>query len=107
MRWRVALGVVFLVAQLAWVAVGLRPRLWAPFHEHATYSLHVTVDGRTLGTRESLERYGLATWHVAGDSAWETNELQFVKDVVSREQAATVELKARLNGVEQPTWRVP
>jgi len=106
-RWRVAAGVTFLLAQLAWVAFGARPRLWAPFHEHARYSLHVTVDGGVFETRASLERYGLSTWHVQGDSAWETNELQFVKDAVSREREGTVELNATVNGERQPTWRFP
>ena len=42
-----------------------------------------------------------------GDRAWETNELQFVKDVVSREREGTVELNATVNGERQPTWRFP
>lgn len=106
-----ALGVVLLLAQVAWVVSGKRPALWAPFHEHAVYSLKVEVDGRTLDTAQSLERYQLAKWHAsaARDEAWETNSLQFVKDVIEAKEAGStgpvrVELRARINGEEQPPW---
>ena len=106
-----ALGAVLLLAQVGWVVAGKRPALWAPFHEHAVYSLKVTADGRELDTLQSLERYGLAKWHASGarDEAWETNSLQFVKDTIeAHEQATTgsvrVELRARVDGEAQPVW---
>ncbi len=109
---RLALGLVLLLAQVVWVCAERRPALWAPFHEHAVYSLRVEVDGRQLDTMQSLERYGLAKWHAsaARDEAWETNSLQFVKDaIVARESASmgpvSVELRARVDGEEQPVWR--
>lgn len=105
------LGVVLLLAQVAWVVAGKRPALWAPFHEHAVYSLKVEVDGRQLDTLQSLERYGLARWHAsaARDEAWETNSLQFVKDAIVAHEAATsgpvrVELDAKVDGEAQPVW---
>lgn len=106
--WRVALGVALLLAQLGWVLGGGRPALWAPFHEHAVFRLHVRLDGRELTTRESLERYGLSTWHVsdARDEAWETNDLDFVKAaVVARETEGEVELTAVVNGEPRAPWR--
>lgn len=109
---RLALGLLVLLAQVAWVCAERQPALWAPFHEHAVYSLKVEVEGRQLDTMQSLERYGLAKWHAsaARDEAWETNSLQFVKDaIVARESASTgaviVELRARVDGEEQPVWR--
>lgn len=105
------LGVVLLLAQVGWVAAGKRPALWAPFHEHAVYSLEVEVEGRRLDTMQSLERYGLAKWHASADrdEAWETNSLQFVKDTIVAHEAATsgpvrVELKAKIDGEPQPVW---
>ena len=110
-RVRALAAVLFLLAQVAWILSSRRPALWAPFHEHAVYSLHVTVDGRTLDTVQSLERYRLSQWHAsaARDEAWETNSLQFVKDAIAaQEQApARVELRARINGEEQPPWVWP
>jgi hypothetical protein len=107
-RWRALTAVVFLLAQVTWILSGRRPALWAPFHEHAVYSLHVTVDGRTLDTLQSLERYHLPKWHAsaARDEAWETNSLQFVKDAIAAQEKeqVRVELRARVNGDAQPTW---
>lgn len=112
MKRRLGLGVLVLLAQLGWVLSGQRPALWAPFHEHAVYSLKVEVEGTQLDTVQSLERYRLAKWHAsaARDEAWETNSLQFVKDtIVARESAGAgpvrVELRARINGEAQPPWR--
>ncbi len=110
MKTRLALGVLFLLAQLAWVVVGKRPTLWAPFHEHAVYSLEVTVEGRKLDTLQSLERYRLPKWHAsaARDEAWETNSLQFVKDAIEAQEKARpvrVELRARVDGEAQAPWR--
>lgn len=109
---RLALGLALLLVQVAWLVTGSRPTLWAPFHEHAVYSLAVTADGRTLDTKASLERYRLPTWHVtpARDEAWETNDLQRVKDVIVAFEARSpgpvaVELRSRINGEEQPAWR--
>ena len=109
MKTRLLLGVLVLFAQVAWVLAGKRPALWAPFHEHAVYSLKVEVEGRRLDTLQSLERYRLPQWHAsaARDEAWETNSLQFVKDAIVRSEAASpvrVELRARVVGEEQPTW---
>lgn len=110
-RWRGLAAVVFLLAQVGWILSGRRPALWAPFHEHAVYSLHVTVEGRALDTVQSLERYHLPRWHAsaARDEAWETNSLQFVKDAITAQEqsAARVELRARVNGEEQPAWVWP
>jgi hypothetical protein len=103
----VGVGIALLLAQLAWVVTGQRPRLWAPFHEHAVYSLRVRLADRELGTEESLQRFGLSTWHVRGDEAWETNDLDFVKHAASREREGTVELQATVNGERQPPWRFP
>lgn len=112
MKVRFGLGVVVLLAQLGWVLWGARPALWAPFHQHAVYSLRVEVEGKQLGTLQSLERYQLAKWHAsaARDEAWETNDLQFVKDTIVAHEArgsgpVRVELRARINGEEQPPWR--
>ena len=110
MRTRLALGVLLLLAQIAWVIAGRRPVLWAPFHEHAVYSLEVEVEGRTLDTQQSLERYRLPKWHAsaARDEAWETNSLQFVKDAIEAQERASpvrVELRARIDGEEQPPWK--
>ena len=112
MKWRFAVGVVVLLLEVAWVVSGKRPALWTPFHEHAVYSLKVEADGRTLDTLQSLERYRLPQWHAsaARDEAWETNSLQFVKDVIEASEARSsgpvkVELRSRIDGVEQPTWR--
>lgn len=109
---RAALGVGFLLAQVAWVATAQRPRLWAPFHEHAVYSVSVQTAGGALDTRQALERYRLPTWHASRvrDEAWETNDLQHVKDVIAAHEAETegpvvVELRARVNGEDQPAWR--
>jgi hypothetical protein len=101
-------AVAFLCAQVAWVGAARRPALWAPFHEHAVYSLKLELDGRTLDTVQCLERYRLAKWHAsaARDEAWETNSLQFVKDaIVTQEKSGRVELRSRVNGEEQPVWR--
>jgi hypothetical protein len=109
---RFGVGLLVLLAQLAWVVAGKRPALWAPFHEHAVYSLKVEVEGKTLDTVQSLERYRLAKWHAsaARDEAWETNSLQFVKDTIvayERRSGAPVkvELRARVDGEAQPPWR--
>lgn len=105
---RVAIGVLLLFAQVAWVIAEKRPAMWAPFHEHAVYSLKVRVEGRELDTLQSLERYRLPRWHAsaARDEAWETNSLQFVKDAIEASESgpASVELRARVNGEEQPVW---
>jgi hypothetical protein len=107
-RWRAWAAVGFLCAQVAWVLSGRRPALWAPFHEHAVYSLKVTTGTQTLGTVQSLERYHLPKWHAsaARDEAWETNSLQFVKDAIAAQEVekVRVELRARVNGEAQPTW---
>ena len=112
MKLRLGLGVLFLLAQLGWVLSGRRPALWAPFHQHAVYSLKVEVEGRQLDTLQSLERYRLPKWHAsaARDEAWETNDLQFVKDIIVAAEAKTtgpvrVELRAKVDGEEQPPWR--
>ncbi len=107
MNWRLALGLTLLLGQLAWRG---RPALWAPFHQHAVYSLSVDVAGQHLDTAAALERYHLPKWHSAPsrDENWETNDLQFVKDVIrAAETTGTVELRARINGEEQPAWRWP
>ncbi len=110
-HWRALVGGALLVGQIAWVLAGLRPRVWAPFHEHAVYQLAVERDGHRLSTRESLERYQLSTWHFNAerDENWETNSLEFVKDVIRRQEAngagpLTVELKATVNGRVVPDW---
>lgn len=112
MTWRLGLGLLVLLAQLAWVLSGKRPALWAPFHQHAVYSLKVEVEGRRLDTLQSLERYQLPKWHAsaARDEAWETNDLQFVKDTIVATEARSrgpvqVELRAKIDGEEQPPWR--
>ena len=110
MKARLGLGVLLLLAQITWVASGKRPALWAPFHEHAVYSLKVEVDGKQLDTLQSLERYRLPKWHTsaARDEAWETNSLQFVKDAIAAQEVASpvrVELRARIDGEEQPLWK--
>lgn len=109
---RAGLGLAFLLAQAAWVLTEQRPRLWAPFHEHAVYSLSVQAEGRALSTAQALERYRLPAWHASKvrDEAWETNDLQHVKDVIVAHEAGTrgevvVELRARVNGEDQPAWR--
>ena len=104
-----ALGAVLLLAQVGWVVAGKRPALWAPFHEHAVYSLKVIAEGRELDTMQSLDRYGLAKWHASSlrDEAWETNSLQFVKDRIEARETTSpvrVELRAKLDGEEQPVW---
>lgn len=100
-----------LLAQVAWVASAQRPALWAPFHEHAVYSIKVEVEGAQLDTLQSLQRYRLPKWHAsaARDEAWETNSLQFVKDAIDAQERrpARVELRARINGEEQPAWSWP
>jgi hypothetical protein len=107
-RLRALAAVVFLLAQVAWILAGRRPALWAPFHEHAVYSLKVTTETQTLDTLQSLERYHLPKWHAsaARDEAWETNSLQFVKDAIAAQERdrVRIELRARVNGEEQPTW---
>ena len=110
MKARLGLGVLLLLAQITWVASGRRPALWAPFHEHAVYSLKVEVNGKRLDTLESLDRYGLPKWHAsaARDEAWETNSLQFVKDAIEAQEGASpvrVELRARIDGEEQAPWK--
>ena len=112
MKARLGLGVVLLLVQLGWVIRGTRPALWAPFHEHAVYSLKVSVEGRQLDTVQSLERYQLPKWHAsaARDEAWETNSLQFVKDRIEAYEAQStgavqVELRARVDGEEVAAWR--
>ena len=112
MKLRLGLGVLFLFAQFGWVLSGKRPALWAPFHQHAVYSLKVEVEGKRLDTLQSLARYSLPKWHAsaARDEAWETNDLQFVKDTIvafeSRSSGPVmVELSARIDGEEQPPWR--
>ena len=105
---RLALGVLLLLAQVAWVVSAQRPALWAPFHEHAVYSIKVEDRDERLDTRQSLERYRLSRWHSSAerDEAWETNSLDFVKDAIdARERRpARVELRAKVNGEEQPVW---
>ncbi len=108
---RLGLGLLVLLAQVAWVVSAQRPALWAPFHEHAVYSIAVEERGERLGTMQSLERYRLSKTHAsaARDEAWETNSLDFVKDAIdARERRpAQVELRARVNGEEQPVWTWP
>lgn len=111
---RLAIGLALLLAQVAWLVSGARPRAWAPFHEHAVYTLSVlTKEGDTLDTKASLERYRLPTWHVSAErnEAWETNDLERVKDVIVDFEATTAApaewllLRARVNGEEQPPWQ--
>jgi hypothetical protein len=111
---RLVVGVALLLAQVGWLASGARPRAWAPFHEHAVYTLSVrTEEGDTLDTKASLERYQLPTWHVsvARNEAWETNDLERVKDVIvdfestAAAPAREVVLRARVNSEEPPPWR--
>ncbi|MDP2273995.1 MAG: hypothetical protein Q8K32_24855 [Archangium sp.] len=108
---RLALGVLLLLAQVGWVVSAQRPAWWAPFHEHAVYSIKVEERGARLDTLQSLERYRLSKTHAsaARDEAWETNSLDFVKDAIdARERRpARVELRARVNGEEQPVWTWP
>jgi len=109
---RLIIGVLILAAQLTWVVSDRRPALWAPFHEHAIYSLRVNVDGGVLDTSASVARYGLPSWHLSAtrDENWETNSLRFVTDRIEAVEATTtgpvqVELRATVNGEEQPPWR--
>lgn len=108
---RLAFGLLVLLAQVAWVLSGQRPALWAPFHEHAVYSIKVETQGEQLDTQQALQRYRLPKWHAsaARDEAWETNSLEFVKDAIdaSERRPARVELRARINGEEQPVWTWP
>lgn len=97
MSWRVALGLAFFAAQLAW----LWPSTWAPFHEHAVYRLAMDVDGGTLGTKALLERFHLSTWHYAAarDENWETNRLDAVVDLIERARPpAPVRVEGSVNG---------
>lgn len=97
MSWRVALGLGFFAAQLAY----RWPATWAPFHEHAVYRLSMATDGGTLGTRALLERHRLPTWHwsAARDENWETNDLRFVVDVLERSRPpAPITIEGTRNG---------
>ena len=110
--WRVAVAAAVLFAQVAWVVAGARPSLWAPFHEHAVYTLHVRVAGQVLNTRQSLERYHLGAFHASPerDENWETNDLGFVTARIeavesARGEPVAVELRATVNGKPRPVWR--
>lgn len=108
MSWRLAAGVAFLGAQVVWRGP-LRP--WAPFHEHAVYSLQVDVKGQHLDTLAALERYHLSHWYYAPSAQqnWETNELDFVKHVITATELRAgepvqVRLEARVDGAPVPPW---
>lgn len=113
MKWRLTAGVVVLLAQVAWVLTGQRPSLWAPFHEHAVYTIEVRTGGQVLNTRQSLDRYQLSAVHYSPerDENWETNDLGFVIARIEAVEAgqrepAEVELRSRVNGQERPLWRL-
>lgn len=110
-RLKAGLGFALLAAQAG--AVGYarlaetRYFCWAPYDRHTEYELVVRVGGRELGEEEIGRRYRRAA------RGFEARSPAHVMDVVERAEGrlpagerAEVRMRYRVNGVEQPEWRL-
>ena len=113
------LGVgLFLAAQVAWILTGpWRDHSygnWAPFHEHATYTVEAVVDGEPLSPEQIRARYGCYAhfYDQETDRDWQLNRMSHglgwnrVVEAASPQQAE-VSVRYRVNGGPEQRWTWP
>ncbi|MCB9676358.1 MAG: hypothetical protein H6737_14640 [Alphaproteobacteria bacterium] len=112
-----AVGVLF-AAQAVWIATGpLRPHSygnWAPFHEHATYTVDARIDGVRLDPAGVRARYGCYAhfYDAATDRDWQLNRMQHVLGWIERVERssahpAEVRVRYRIDGGPEQLWEWP
>ena len=118
MQWSNGGIALILGIQVAWIVA--RPlhehsyANWAPFHEHATYTVHAVVDGHLLTPAEVRERYGCYAhfYDVDRQQDWQLNRMSHVLHWIRRveehrSEQAEITVHYRINGGAEETWQWP
>ncbi|MEY8849772.1 hypothetical protein AB9K26_13215 [Psychroserpens sp. XS_ASV72] len=110
MKVRGFIGVVFLVLQL--ISIGYarfipeRFFCWGPYDEHTQFEVTVTIDGKTLSSEETENRYRYKM------NGWEQRSIYNIKSLISqyertygKDDDADVLMIYSKNGHPEEKWR--
>lgn len=110
-RFRLALAVAFLLAQVASITyarfVPTRYFAWAPYDAITLYDLEVRIDGHQLERREVRRRYSLPIGRDNRAIQHVIHAVRQYEETYGARDSARVILRYRTNGGRERTWRWP